>query len=221
MRLAGSTRRAAVSCHASCRRVPDPNRTELRDRLARRRDERRHREEGRWRGRGRHRRFGGVRRGAPNRADERRGPQNRSRPPPSPTASPNIAPRVNTRTPCGSRHARAPGALGNERRQVQSSQQLGVTLGQPGGLAGNAPRFLPPDRKRQKTDARRTPDPEAPGSERHQVQSSQQLGAKLGQLGGSPRNCPKTRLGSCPLSASVPAPRPETSGTLTYAYVGP
>ena len=150
MRLAGSTRRAAVSCHASCRRVPDPNRTELRDRLARRRDERRHREEGRWRGRGRHRRFGGVRRGAPNRADERRGPQNRSRPPPSPTASPNIAPRVNTRTPCGSRHARAPGALGNERRQVQSSQQLGVTLGQPGGLAGNAPRFLPPDRKRQK-----------------------------------------------------------------------
>ena len=67
-------------------------------------------------------------------------------PRPSPTASPNIAPRVNTRTPCGSWHARAPPAPGNERRQVQSSQQLGVTLGQPGGLAGNAPRFLPPDR---------------------------------------------------------------------------
>ena len=170
-----------------------------------------HREEGRWWGRGRHRRFGGVRRGAPNRAGERRRPQNRSRPPPSPTPSPNIAPRVNTRTPCGSRHARAPGGLGNERRQVQSSQQLGATLGQPGGLAGNAPRFLPPDRKRQKTDAGRTSDPDVLGSERHQVQLSQQLGAKPGQLGGSPRNCPKTRLGSCPLSASVPAPRPETS----------
>ena len=74
-------------------------------------------------------------------------------PPPSPTASPNIAPRVNTRTPCGSRHAKAPGGLGNERRQVQSSQQLGAKLGQPGGLARNAPRFLPPDRKRPKTDA--------------------------------------------------------------------
>ena len=202
MRLAGSTRRAAVSCHASCRRVPDPNRTELRDRLARRRDERRHREEGRWRGRGRHRRFGGVRRGAPNRADERRGPQNRSRPPPSPTASPNIAPRVNTRTPCGSRHARAPGALGNERRQVQSSQQLGVTLGQPGGLAGNAPRFLPPDRKRQ------SPIITATWSE---TWAAWRLTPKLPK--NTPRFLPPERLGSCPQAGNV--------GTLTYAYVGP
>ena len=42
-------------------------------------------------------------------------------PPPSPTASPNIAPRVNTRTPCGSRHARAPGALARER---EASSQI-------------------------------------------------------------------------------------------------
>ena len=54
--------------------------------------------------------------------------------------------------------------------------------------APRAPRFLPPGRKHQKIDVRRTPDPEALGNERRQVQSSQQLVAKLRSPGTLPRN---------------------------------
>ena len=85
---------------------------------------------------------------------KRRRPQHRSCDPAITARKPEHRAACQHAHACGRQHTRAPDALGSERRQVQSSQQLGATLGQPGGLAQNAPRFLPPDGKRQKTDCR-------------------------------------------------------------------
>ena len=216
---AGSTRRPAVSCHASCKRVPDPrvllrhahapyrrvsNRIEpelatasrdLRMNGATARKDAGGAVGWRWRA-------GGAPRGSPA--------PRRTTPPAPPVArprdhrpaSPNIAPRVNTRTPCDRWHARGPDALGSERRQVQSSQQLGATLGQPGGLAGNASQFLPPGRKRPKIDVESCHAREREASSPVITASCSETRAAWRLTPIPPENMPEflppERLGSCP-----------------------